>query len=174
MKEQGKEHPKERRKSRRVVTTLEGTLAGPGAEPIEVTTLNLSAGGVYATTPRYFSPYTKIQLAVEMPPLGEGEADGEPEARAESGEASGPSRGKKGREGEARARIGGGDEAGTLIQVEGIVVRCEPLRETPGTFSVAIAFLHLPPAVRNRIEAYVTWRLERSLIESAGSLGGGG
>lgn len=56
-----------------------------------------------------------------------------------------------------------------IIQAEGIVVRCEPLGEdsTPERYSLAVAFLHLSPADHRRIEGYVQWRFERSLIESA-------
>lgn len=155
-------HKKERRKSRRVVTTLGATLTGPGAEPIEVETLNLSAGGVYITTPRYLTPFTKVQLAVVLPLFGQ-EPGGE-EPRGEEGE-----EGEEGAE-EGTARKPAESAERTLIQVEGIVVRCAPDEEATERHSVAIAFLHLPPEVRNRIEAYVTWRLERSLIESTGSL----
>lgn len=150
-------HKKERRKSRRVVTTLGATLTGPGAEPIEVETLNLSAGGVYITTPRYLTPFTKVQLGVVLPPFGQEPGDETPGKLAEGEE-------------EGTAPRPAVSAQGTAIQVEGIVVRCAPDEEATERHSVAIAFLHLPPEVRNRIEAYVTWRLERSLIESTGNL----
>jgi hypothetical protein len=61
---------------------------------------------------------------------------------------------------------------------EGIVVRCDPYEdgdEAPRMpdgspielYSLGIAFLHVAPDDQARIETYVNWRLERSLIESA-------
>ena len=66
------------------------------------------------------------------------------------------------------------------IKAEGIVVRCESAGEQDAAapsdggkeaelYSLGIAFLHLAPEDHRRVEAYVNWRLERSLIESAGS-----
>jgi hypothetical protein len=200
---------KERRKSRRVDTALGGTLAGPGAAPIEVQTMNLSAGGVYATTNRYFTPFTKVQLAVALPHFGEEDAGAASDA--DVGTVSPalklphkPSAGEKGAKKAAKptgrgpagpsstsgsdsapdadagrgapSAAGAGEGSGDAdapIQLEGIVVRCDPQEDAPETYSVAIAFLHLPPDLRHRIEAYVTWRLERSLLESAGSVGNG-
>ena len=140
--------PKERRKSRRVGTALDVTLAGLGLGigPVEARAQNLSAGGVYASAPRYFAPLSKVELMLVLPPFGQEAEDGGPA----------PSR-------NALAAAGAG------IRAEGIVVRCDPTDETEEQFTLGIAFLNLPPADRDRIEGYVNWRIERSLIESAGS-----
>lgn len=140
--------PKERRKSRRVGTTLDVTLAGLGfgAGPVEARAQNLSAGGVYASAPRYFAPLSKVELMLVLPPFGQ-EAEGGARAPAREDPAA----------------------AGTAIRAEGIIVRCDPVDETEERFTLGIAFLNLPPADRDRIEGYVNWRIERSLIESAGS-----
>lgn len=144
--------PKERRKSRRVGTALEVTLGGLGfgIGPVEARAQNLSAGGVYASTPRYFAPLSKVELMLVLPPFGL-EGEGEPPG-------PGP--------GQARNVPAA---AGAAIRAEGIVVRCDPADESEERFTLGIAFLNLPPADRDRIEGYVNWRIERSLIESAGS-----
>lgn len=145
------QHPKERRKSRRVATKLDVQLVGLGTPEVEAEALNLSAGGIYAITPRYFTPLTKVGLTLVMPPFAAATAakpkGGWPKPAA----------------------------AGASIQAEGIVVRCDPVVLAKGSqapaaerYEVGIAFLHLSPEDHSRIEAYVNWRMERSLIESAG------
>jgi hypothetical protein len=145
------QHPKERRKSRRVATKLDLQLVGLGTPEVEAEALNLSAGGIYAITARYFTPLTKVELTLVMPPFaaatGGKPKGGWPKSAAE----------------------------GASIQAEGIVVRCDPVATAKGghasgqeRYEVGIAFLHLRPEDHNRIEAYVNWRMERSLIESAG------
>jgi c-di-GMP-binding flagellar brake protein YcgR len=136
---------KERRQSRRVATALDVVLAGlgPDATPVEARALNLSAGGVYVETPGYVTPLTKVELTLVLPPFGQDAAGG--------GAESAPK-----------------ERATASIRAEGFVVRCEPDGREPERYLVGIAFLHLSPADRSRIEAYVNWRLERSLIESAG------
>jgi hypothetical protein len=146
------QHPKERRKSRRVATKLDVQLVGLGTPEVEAEALNLSAGGIYAITPRYFTPLTKVELTLVMPPFaaatGAKPKGGWPKASAAEG---------------------------VSIQAEGIVVRCDPVPAVKGApapaperYEVGIAFLHLSPEDHNRLEAYVNWRMERSLIESAG------
>ena len=145
------QHPKERRKSRRVATKLDLQLVGLGTPEVEAEALNLSAGGIYAITPRYFTPLTKVELTIVMPPFAAGT-------------------GAKPKGGWPKPAA-----AGTAIQAEGIVVRCDPVVPAKGSpppaaerYEVGIAFLHLSPEDHNRLEAYVNWRMERSLIESAG------
>ncbi len=139
--------PKERRKSRRVATKLDVQLVGLGTPEVEAEALNLSAGGIYAITPRYFTPLTKVEMNLVIPPFGTGQGV-KPSTPPEPGAAE------------------------TTIRAEGIVVRCDPIAggkgQGPERYSVGIAFLHLSPADHQRIESYVTWRMERSLIESAG------
>lgn len=151
------EPKKERRSTRRVATSLGARLTGLGGEPIEAHAMNLSAGGVYVVTPRYVTPFAKVELTVVLPPFGQ-------------------VTGRQGRSASAQARPHDSApsppepevaDSETSIRAEGIVVRCEPDPEAPEHYSLAIAFLHLTPADRNRIEGYVNWRLERSLIESA-------
>jgi hypothetical protein len=148
---------KERRSTRRVTTSLGAKLTGFGGEPIEAHALNLSAGGVYVVTPRYVTPFAKVELTLVLPPFGQVTGRQGRSASAQAGQDMAPSRQ---REPEVA-------DSETSIRAEGIVVRCEPDPEAPEHYSLAIAFLHLTPADRNRIEGYVNWRLERSLIESA-------
>ncbi len=149
-------HPKERRKSRRVATKLDLQVVGLGTPEVEAEALNLSAGGIYAITPRYFTPLTKVELTLVVPPFALNEEKGA----------------RKG--GAAREDVAHGGAKGSEIRAEGIVVRCDPIAgggkqgaAAAERYAVGIAFLHLSPADHNRIEAYVHWRLERSLIESA-------
>ena len=155
------QHPKERRKSRRVATKLDVQLVGLGTPEVEAEALNLSAGGIYATTPRYFTPLTKVELTLVLPAFAAaaGATPAATGARPKGGWAQPPA------------------APGTAIQAEGIVVRCDPVAPAKGApatpperYEVGIAFLHLSPADHNRIEAYVNWRMERSLIESAGGV----
>jgi hypothetical protein len=153
---------KERRSTRRVATSLGARLTGLGGEPIEAHALNLSAGGIYVTTPRYVTPFSKVELTLVLPPFGQ----------VTSGQVRNGRHGRNGPGGpaEVAANRGGEPEVTgeeTTIRAEGIVVRCEPDPQLAEQYSLAIAFLHLTPADRNRIEGYVNWRLERSLIESA-------
>jgi hypothetical protein len=148
------QHPKERRKSRRVATKLVVQLVGLGTPEVEAEALNLSAGGIYAITPRYFTPLTKVELTLVLPPFAAAAG-----GKAKAGWAKPPA----------------GEEA--AIQAEGIVVRCDPVAPAKGApatpperYEVGIAFLHLSPGDHNRIETYVNWRMERSLIESAGGV----
>jgi hypothetical protein len=150
------QHPKERRKSRRVPTKLDLQLVGLGTPEVEAEALNLSAGGIYAITPRYFTPLTKVELTLVMPPFATGGA-GVKSGGVKGGLAKPPA------------------AEGTAIRAEGIVVRCDPVERAKAApdspaerYEVGIAFLHLSPDDHNRIEAYVNWRMERSLIESAG------
>jgi len=148
------QHPKERRKSRRVATKLDVQLVGLGTPEVEAEALNLSAGGIYATTPRYFTPLTKVELTLVLPAFAAAAG-----AKPKGGSAKPPA------------------AEGATIQAEGIVVRCDPVAPAKGApatpperYEVGIAFLHLSPADHNRIEAYVNWRMERSLIESTGGV----
>jgi hypothetical protein len=152
MSETGR-HPKERRKARRVATELDVQLVGIGTPEIEVQVLNLSGGGFLALTPRYFAPITKFAISFVLPPFSLPEEELAPLRAAQAKAGSG----------------GDGEEARDVIHAEGIVVRCEPVADgsTPELFSLAVAFLHLSPADHRRIEGYVQWRFERSLIESA-------
>jgi hypothetical protein len=133
-------------------------------------------------TPRYLAPFAKVELNLVLPPFGQepggegGEArkDKSPDSRS-AGASSKDTR--KGLGGPAAAGTRAAASAGpgtpgtpgaeASIRAEGIVVRCDPHPKMPERYSLAIAFLHLAPAERNQIEAYVNWRLERSLIESA-------
>ena len=151
-------HPKERRKARRVSTDLGVQLLGLGTPEIEAQAVNLSGGGILALTPRYFAPLTMLEMTLVLPPfslpedeLARGEdrfADGDPDPAAGPDVPTGPP----------------GQEQ---IRAEGIVVRCEPTGGTPERYSLAIAFLHLSLENHRRIEGYVQWRFERSLLESA-------
>jgi hypothetical protein len=148
------QHPKERRKSRRVATKLDVQLVGLGTPEVEAEAMNLSAGGIYAITPRYFTPLTKVELTLVLPPFAASAATAPRGGAASNGPAG-----------------------SAPIAAEGIVVRCDPVPAAPGAkpspperYEVGIAFLHLSPADHNRIEAYVNWRMERSLIESAGGV----
>jgi hypothetical protein len=155
------QQPKERRKSRRVPTTFDLKLVGLGTPGMEAQALNLSAGGVYCLTPRYITPLTKVELTLILPPFQPAAGTGEGDRPEESQPAGATS----------------GSESETKITAEGIVVRCDPHEEpeargnegqaTPELYSLGIAFLHVAPEDYARIEAYVHWRLERSLIESA-------
>ena len=137
--------PKERRKARRVSTDFGVQLVGLGTPEIEAQVVNLSGGGFMALTPRYFSPITKFAMTLVLPPFSLPEDELPVESGKEAGAPGEPER----------------------IQAEGMVVRCESAGGTPERFSVAVAFLHLTPADHRRIEGYVQWRFERSLLESA-------
>jgi hypothetical protein len=154
MSETGR-HPKERRKARRVPTDLDVQLVGLGTPEIEAQAMNLSGGGFLAVTARYFAPLTKLEMTLVLPPFSLPDED--LMVGPEGTEA--PPRG---------AGVKRGQEA-QQITAEGIVVRCEPLApsSSPERYSLAVAFLHLAPADHRRIEGYVQWRFERSLIESA-------
>lgn len=152
--------PKERRKSRRVATDLDVKLVGLGAAGTEAQALNVSAGGVYCLTPRYLTPLTKVEMTLVLPAF---------ESRAGAG--------SEGEEGAAGGEPGHSkSEPKAPIVAEGIVVRCDPYEDGDQAprmadgielYSLGIAFLHLTAEDQARIEAYVSWRLERSLIESA-------
>ncbi len=143
-------HPKERRKARRVPIDLDVQLVGLGTEGVEARALNLSAGGFYAVTPRYFAPLTKLEMTLILPPFALPDED-EPEG----------------------GETGAGEEdlAPRTVRAEGIVVRCDPKAKVPGDsaelYALGVAFLHLTPEDHRRIEAYVQWRFERTLLESA-------
>jgi c-di-GMP-binding flagellar brake protein YcgR len=145
-------HPKERRKARRVPIELDVQLVGLGTTEVEARALNLSAGGFYAVTPRYFAPLTKLEMTLVLPPFAL--PDEEPEGQETGGE-------------------GAEDLSPRTIRAEGIVVRCDPKTKGPGEetdlYALGVAFLHLTPADHRRIEAYVQWRFERTLLESAGT-----
>ncbi len=153
------QHPKERRKSRRVATKLDVQLVGLGTPEVEAEAMNLSAGGIYAITPRYFTPLTKVELTLVLPAFAAAAGAKPTGAKPKGGAAKAPA------------------AEGTPIEAEGIVVRCDPVApaagggaKAPERYEVGIAFLHLSPADHNRLEAYVNWRMERSLIESAGGI----
>lgn len=61
---------KERRHSRRVATDLELVLAGLDRTTIQARTVNLSAGGAYLLVERNLAPLAKLELEVELPPVG--------------------------------------------------------------------------------------------------------
>jgi len=145
-------NPKERRKARRVATDLGVQLVGLGTPEIEAQALNLSGGGFLALTPRYFSPLTKLEMTLVLPPFSLPEDELPIASREDDGveAAEPPAAGEPER-----------------IRAEGMVVRCEPTGGTPERYSVAVAFLHLSLADHRRIEGYVQWRFERSLLESA-------
>jgi hypothetical protein len=145
-------NPKERRKARRVATDLGVQLVGLGTPEIEAQALNLSGGGFLALTPRYFSPLTKLEMTLVLPPFSLPEDELPIANREDDGveAAEPPAAGEPER-----------------IRAEGMVVRCEPTGGTPERYSVAVAFLHLSLADHRRIEGYVQWRFERSLLESA-------
>jgi hypothetical protein len=144
-------NPKERRKARRVATDLGVQLVGLGTPEIEAQALNLSGGGFLALTPRYFSPLTKLEMTLVLPPFSLPEDELPIASREDDGAA-------------APAPVAGEPER---IRAEGMVVRCDPTGGTPERYSVAVAFLHLSLADHRRIEGYVQWRFERSLLESA-------
>lgn len=146
-------NPKERRKARRVATDLGVQLVGLGTPEIEAQALNLSGGGFLALTPRYFSPLTKLEMTLVLPPFSLPEDELPIASRDDEDDAA-----------EAVEPAAGEPE---LIRAEGMVVRCEPAGGTPERYSVAVAFLHLSLADHRRIEGYVQWRFERSLLESA-------
>lgn len=145
-------HPKERRKARRVPTEFDVQLAGLGNEEVEARVQNLSAGGFYAVTPRYFAPLTIFSMTMILPPFGLPAEEG-----AEGGDADPAAE----------------DVASRTIQAGGIVVRCDPKAKAPEDpaelYALGVAFLHLTPEDHRRIEAYVQWRFERTLLESAGA-----
>jgi hypothetical protein len=151
-------HPKERRKARRVATEFDVQLVGLGTPEIEAQVVNLSGGGFLAVTPRYFAPLTMMAMSLVLPPftlLEEGAEVSEGEIETE--------------EGAPETSPHGG--ANGEIHAEGIVVRCDPAEDgrEPQRYSLAVAFLHLKPADHRRIEGYVQWRFQRSLLESAGA-----
>jgi hypothetical protein len=141
-------HPKERRKARRVPTEFDVVLVGLGGEEVKARVQNLSAGGFYAVTPRYFAPLTIFSMTMVLPPFA---LPAEDEAEA------------------AEADVD--DVTARTIQAGCIVVRCDPKTKEGGDeeFALGVAFLHLTPADHRRIEAYVLWRFERALLESAGA-----
>lgn len=147
-------HPKERRKARRVSTDLGVQLIGLGTPETEAQAVNLSGGGILALTSRYFAPLTMLEMTLVLPPFSLPEQE---LARGEDGLEDSTDGGA----------VPAGPPGQELIRAEGIVVRCEPTGGTPERYSLAIAFLHLSLANHRRIEGYVQWRFERSLLESA-------
>jgi len=143
-------HPKERRKARRVPTEFDVVLVGLDGEEVKARVQNLSAGGFYAVTPRYYAPLTSFSMTMVLPPFALPAED------------------------EAEAAEGGEDDLiARTIQARCIVVRCDPKTKEAGDsdeeFALGVAFLHVTPKDHRRIEAYVLWRFERALLESAGA-----
>ncbi len=60
--------PKERRAHARTDVRLTAGVRRQGeGDALAVTTLNVSAGGVYVEVPRFIEPLTKLEIALELP-----------------------------------------------------------------------------------------------------------
>lgn len=73
--------PEDRRREPRADAQLSvGVQTGEGAEALAVSSLNVSAGGLYVQLPRFIEPLTKVALSLEIP----GPTPGEEPVRIET------------------------------------------------------------------------------------------
>ena len=124
----------ERRRSMRADASLSMRLEGQPAEgdltKIVTESQNISASGVYCTSPHYLAPLSKVALTIILPNRV------------------------------PRKALNGGPSPRRLLKCDGIVVRCLPSDGKPRRhgYELACSFVGLDSRHRDVIEEFVSWR----------------
>ena len=94
---------------------------------VHIEAQNISQGGAYCLSDARFDVMTRLAVSIDLPA----------------------------RDGDPGKTDGYGDLDPGSVQIEAVVVRCEPHPFLPGRFSLALFFPHLEETVRERVAIFV-------------------